>query len=91
MRPCDESVFEFMEMRRESRWEGRERAPLGRWEGHGLFVGTFASQTHKENGNLRVDRQDKVLGGGLAGTNYEYAMVPFWGTPGLVSGPLVKS
>jgi hypothetical protein len=24
MRPCNESVFELMEMRRESRWEGRE-------------------------------------------------------------------
>ena len=27
--PCDESLFEFMEMRRESRWEGRET----HWEG----------------------------------------------------------
>jgi hypothetical protein len=32
-------------------WRGEERAdgkeerePLGRWEGHGLFVGTFASR-----------------------------------------------
>jgi hypothetical protein len=40
-------VFEFMEMRRESRWEGRERTLLERWEGHGLFVGTFANQTHR--------------------------------------------
>jgi hypothetical protein len=47
MRLCDESVFEFMEMRRESRWEGRGRTVLGRWEGHGLFVGTFVSQTHR--------------------------------------------
>jgi hypothetical protein len=53
VRPCDESLFEFMEMRRESRWEGRERTPLGRWEGHGLFVGTFASQTY----NARSVRQ----------------------------------
>jgi hypothetical protein len=29
VRPCDESLFEFMEMRRESRWEGRET----HWEG----------------------------------------------------------
>jgi hypothetical protein len=71
-----------MGRKREPHWEGRE--------GHGLFVGTFASQTHRENGNLRVDRQDKVLGEVLAGTNYEYAMVPFWGTPSLVSGPSLK-
>jgi hypothetical protein len=38
MRPCGESVFEFMEMRRERRWEGK-RDPLGRWERHGLDKG----------------------------------------------------
>ena len=26
----------------------------------------------------------------MAGTNDEYAMIPFWGTPGLVSEPLVS-
>jgi hypothetical protein len=53
MRPCDESVFEFMEMRRESRWEGRE-TPLGRWEGHELFAGTFASQIHRTRGVRQI-------------------------------------
>jgi hypothetical protein len=57
-----------MEMRRESRWGGRER-PIGKWEGHGL---------------------DKGLGEVVAGTTYEYAVVTFSGTPGLVSGPSLK-
>jgi hypothetical protein len=46
MRPCDESVFEFMEVQ-ERADEKEERDPLGRWEGHGLFVGTFASHRHR--------------------------------------------
>jgi hypothetical protein len=46
MRPCNESVLEFKEMRRESRWEGRERDLLGRWEGHRPFIRLFVSQAH---------------------------------------------
>jgi len=54
-----------MEMRTENADGKEKRDPLGRWEGHGLFVGNFASQAHRtrsvrqihtrENGNLRVD------------------------------------
>src|SRR3954452_4870330 len=41
MRPCDESVFEFMEMKRESRWEGRERTPTGKVGGTRAICGNF--------------------------------------------------
>jgi len=41
MRPCDEGVFKFREMRIESRWEGRER-PIGK------MGGTRARQRHGE-------------------------------------------
>jgi hypothetical protein len=38
----------------------------------------------------QTDRQDKGLGEVLAGTSYEYAVLTFFGTPGLVSGPSLK-
>jgi len=71
--PYDESVFEFMEMRRESRWE--ERYPLGRWDGHGVICGNFGKQAGHavleqihtgRRGILQVDRQKRPRpGGGL--------------------------
>jgi hypothetical protein len=38
-----------------------------------------------------MGRQDKGLGGVLAGTSPEYAVVTIFGTPGLCFGPLVKN
>jgi hypothetical protein len=65
MRLCDESVFEFIKMRRENRWGKKRENLIRKVGGTRLFMGTFASQVYRtrsvrqiiyrENGNLRVD------------------------------------
>ncbi len=68
MRPCDQSIFESMGMRRETRWEGRE-IPIGKVGGtQAQFAGTFASQqdtqcwanAHKENRGFTGRLADKA-------------------------------
>jgi hypothetical protein len=67
---------------------GRKREnPIGKVGGTRAICGNFRKPDTQGEWEF-TGRQDKVLGGVLAGTNY--AMVPFWEPLALFRGPSLK-